>query len=98
MYYLQQAHGNPRAVEMSMQSAAEPSAQTTDQPASASRAKFWAAWILGTLPALLLLLGAVMDLIKAPAAVQGSAKYGYPETSMLGIGLAALFSAVLYLV
>jgi hypothetical protein len=46
----------------------------------------------------MLLFGAALDLTRSPMAMQGMAKYGYPAGALIPIGLAALVSAVLYIV
>ncbi len=43
-----------------------------------------------------LLADAVMKLMKLPAVVEGSAKLGYPEDTVFGIGLTLLVSVALY--
>lgn len=54
-------------------------------------------WILGGLPALLMILTSPMAILQLPAAMEGMKQYGYPAGSMTPIGLVELLSAVLYL-
>jgi hypothetical protein len=65
---------------------------------SNSKAAFWTGSIISGIVALFLLWGGVMDLLRPPYVVEGMVKYGYPESSLLGIGIALLISAVLYVV
>jgi hypothetical protein len=53
---------------------------------------------MSALPALLLLVGGVMDLIKPPSVVEGTVKMGYPESVILGLGIVVLLSTILYLI
>jgi hypothetical protein len=63
-----------------------------------SKAALIAGWIIGGLPAALLLFSAVMKLAKPPSMVEGFAKFGYPERLLLPIGIAELCCAVIYLI
>src|SRR5579859_4411485 len=57
---------------------------------------FWAGRIMSGLATLFLLLDAVMKVIKARVAVEGTVQAGYPESTVVGIGLSLLASTVLY--
>lgn len=50
------------------------------------------------LPALFLLADGAGKLFKPPAVVEATVKLGYPESVIIGIGVALLVSTVLYLV
>jgi hypothetical protein len=50
------------------------------------------------LPALLLLFGGVMDLVKPPSVVEGTLKMGYPENVIFGLGITVLACTILYLI
>ncbi len=63
-----------------------------------SKKALWVGRIISGVVALFLLSAVVMDLVKPPSAVQGMVKYGYPESSMVGIGIALLIGVVLYVV
>ena len=78
---------------------------TLDQPATAStpaRAKrggmFWAGWVVTVLVGLLLAMGGVMNVMRAPQAVEGLAKYGYPAGVAVPLGLVVLGCVALYLI
>jgi hypothetical protein len=56
----------------------------------------WAGRIMSGLATLFLLLDAVMKVMKARVAVEGTVQAGYPESTVVGIGLSLLVSTVLY--
>lgn len=66
--------------------------------APVSKSALWTGRILGGLVALFLFWGALMDLAKPAFVMEGMIKYGYPESSVVGIGIALLVSVVLYVV
>jgi hypothetical protein len=53
---------------------------------------------MSALPALFLLFGGVMDLIKPPSVVEGTLKMGYPESIIFGLGIVVLLCTILYLI
>lgn len=61
------------------------------------RTKIWAARILGGVPAVFLLMDGGMKLFRPVVVVEASAQLGYPESTLLGIGVALLVSTLLYL-
>jgi hypothetical protein len=65
---------------------------------ASSKKRLWASWIVGGLPAVFLLLDASMKLVKPAAVVEGSLKVGFPESTLIGIGIALLISTLLYMV
>ena len=73
------------------------SSQTSQAVATAP--KNWMVWtgrVLSALPVLMLVLSSSMKLSHAPAIVEGFAKFGYPEATLLPIGIVELLCAVLY--
>jgi DoxX-like protein len=62
-----------------------------------SKAAFWTGWVLSILPALFLLMDAVMKLIKPDFVIEGTVKMGYPEGAILPLGIVLLICTVLYL-
>jgi hypothetical protein len=66
--------------------------------APVSKKALWVGRIISGVVALFLLSAAVMDLVKPPFVVQGMVKYGYPESSVVGIGIALLAGVALYVV
>ena len=68
------------------------------QTVPVSKGMLWTGWIMSALPALFLLFGGVMDLIKPPAVVEGTVKMGYPESIIVGLGVVVLLCTILYLI
>jgi hypothetical protein len=63
-----------------------------------SKARLWSGWLLSGLPALFLLLDAVMKLLKPAVVVEATVQLGYPESAIAGIGIALLVSTILYII
>ncbi len=63
-----------------------------------SKASLWTARIVGTLVTLFLLVDAVGKILRLPPYVEGTAKVGYPDGSLVPMGIALLASALLYAV
>jgi hypothetical protein len=55
-------------------------------------------WVVSAIPALMILFGGTNMVLKTPMVMEGLVKAGYPAASLLGIGLAATISAILYLI
>lgn len=72
--------------------------QAATQTSPVSKKMLWTGRIVSALPAVVLLLSGVMKLAKAPAVVQGLAHFGYPENLILGIGIAEVACAIVYLI
>ncbi len=68
------------------------------QTAPASKAMFWAGWIVSVLPSLFLLMDAVMKLVKPEFVVKATVQLGYPESVIVGIGIVLLACTVVYLI
>lgn len=72
---------------------------TPDAPHTISKARFWIGWIVSVLPALFLLMDAVMKLVKPSFVVEATVdEMGYSEGVILPLGVVLLASTVLYLV
>jgi hypothetical protein len=65
---------------------------------SPSKGKLWAARIMGGLPAMFLLLDAIMKFVKPAPVVETTVKLGYPESVIIGLGAVLLVSTILYLI
>lgn len=63
-----------------------------------SKKRVWAGRIIGGLPALFLIVDAVMKFIKPPLVVEATVKLGYPESVIFGLGIVLLVSTILYLI
>jgi hypothetical protein len=59
---------------------------------------FWTGWVITGLISTLLTMSGVMKLIKAPPVLEGFAKFGFPESTIVGIGIVELACVVLYLI
>lgn len=68
------------------------------EPAPVSKKMLWAGRIIGALPALFLLMDAVMKFFKPPMVVEATVKLGYPESTIIGMGIALLVSTILYMI
>ncbi len=57
----------------------------------------WAGRILSAVPALLMLMSAVMKLMQLPPVIEGFVgKFGYPQSTVVPIGVVELLCVVLY--
>ncbi|HEY5907559.1 MAG TPA: DoxX family protein [Vicinamibacteria bacterium] len=57
----------------------------------------WAGRILSAVPALLMLMSAVMKLMQLPPVIEGFVgKFGYPQSAIVPIGVVELLCVVLY--
>jgi hypothetical protein len=65
--------------------------------AHASPKALWAGYIIGSLPALFLLVDAVMKLVKPAVVVEATVALGYSESVIIGLGVVLLACSVLYL-
>jgi len=72
--------------------------ETPTSPPAAPKLLAWTSYVLSALPALVLVMSAVMKLAKPPSVVQGFAHFGYPEGLVTGIGIAELACTALYLI
>jgi len=70
----------------------------TTKAGSVSAKVFWGGWALSLLPMPLLFLSAYFKLSGAPQAMEGFIKYGYPQQSLLVIGIVEVLCTVLYLI
>jgi hypothetical protein len=60
--------------------------------------RIWAGRIVGGLPALFMLVDAVMKLVKPAFVVEATVQLGYPETVILPLGVVLAASTILYLI
>ena len=66
------------------------------QAVPASKDASWAGRVLSGLTIAFLLMDAVMKIVRTQVSVDGTIGLGYPESTVVGIGLALLFATVLY--
>ncbi|MGI8918376.1 MAG: DoxX family protein [Pyrinomonadaceae bacterium] len=65
---------------------------------SVSKGRLWAGRIIGGLPALFLLVDAIMKFVKPAPVVEATVKLGYSESVIIGLGVILLASTILYLI
>ena len=63
-----------------------------------SRMSLWAGRIVSVIPALVLVFGGIMKLLRLPSVLQGFTQYGYPANSLPVIGILEVGSTVVYLI
>jgi hypothetical protein len=68
------------------------------QLARPSKLQLWTGCILSALPALLLMLSAIMKLMRVPPVVQGFAHFGLPDRLIIGFGVLEFSCAAVYLI
>jgi hypothetical protein len=68
------------------------------QPVAVSKAALWTGRIMSALPALLLLMSAVMKFLKPAAVMEGFAHLGLPEKLVVPLGIVELVCTVVYLI
>lgn len=68
------------------------------QSAPASKVELWVGRVMCFVPALMLLAGGVINLAKPPFAVEGAAKMGYAEYTLVPLGMVLIASVVLFLI
>jgi hypothetical protein len=60
------------------------------------RSRIWSGRVLSTLAILFMVMDGGMKLFKPPFVVQATVQLGYPESTIVGIGVALLISTLLY--
>ncbi|MBV9885938.1 MAG: DoxX family protein [Acidobacteria bacterium] len=65
---------------------------------SISKPRLWTGRVLKTLPVLFLLMDGTMKLFKPPFVVQATLQLGYPESTIVGIGVTLLISTALFVI
>jgi hypothetical protein len=71
--------------------------QSDIQP-SVSKGALWAGRIMSWLPALFLLIDGVMKLFKPAVVVEATVKLGYPENTIVPLGIVLTVCTILYLI
>jgi hypothetical protein len=72
--------------------------QSTVEPPSISKSSLWAGRILSGLVVLFLIFDGVTKAIKVPQVVQATVQVGFPESTVVGIGIALLIATALYVI
>jgi hypothetical protein len=63
-----------------------------------SKSALWAGRIISALPALFLLIDGGMKLVKPAVVVEATVKLGYPENTIIGMGIVLLACTTIYLI
>lgn len=71
---------------------------TTTHAGPLSQGMMWVGRVITALVALFLIFDSAVKLLKTPQAVQGTVQLGYPEGTIVPIGITLLVSLVLYLI
>ena len=70
--------------------------QTAIEAPRTSQKTVWSGWVLTGLSLAFLLLDAIMKIVRASPAVKGTVELGYPDASVVGIGITLLIATVVY--
>ncbi len=70
----------------------------TQTATRSTSSRLWAARLMSGLPALFLLVDAIMKFFKPAVVVEGTIQLGYPESTIIGMGAVLLVSTLLYIV
>lgn len=68
------------------------------QPAQVSSVTLWAGRIMSALAVMFLIFDGATKLVKPGFVVEATTKLGYPESTIVGIGIALLIATALYLI
>jgi hypothetical protein len=68
------------------------------QKAPVSNGRLWTGRIMSALPALFLVMDAVMKLMKPEFVVKATVQLGYPENVIFGLGIVVLVCVILYVI
>ena len=77
---------------------AAPSHRESADTTEISRGRLWTGRVLTGLSAAFFLFDAGMKLVKPPFVVEATVRLGYPESTIVGMGVALLVSTLLYLI
>ncbi len=72
--------------------------QLDNRDATSSKAQIWAGRIISGLAALFLLVDGVMKLFKPAVVVEATTRLGYPESTIVGIGIVLVVCTILYMI
>ncbi len=72
--------------------------EAATEMAMVSNKSLWAGRIISALPALFMLMDGVMKLVKPLIVVETTVRLGYPESSIVGIGIVLIACTVFYVI
>jgi DoxX-like family len=81
-----------------MEAAVRVAPSTTVTNANVSRAAFISGWFVSGFASAFMLMDGTMKLLRVAAVTEGTAKLGYPASSILPLGIVVLICTALYLV
>jgi hypothetical protein len=68
------------------------------QTNTGSKKLVWIGWVLSVLPVLLLVFSAVVKLMRSAPVVEGFQKLGFPDRTIVPIGITELLCALIYII
>ena len=72
--------------------------QAGTQTVTSSKKMLWAGRVISALPALFLLMDVGLKLFKTPIVMEETVRLGYPESTIIGVGLLLLVCTLLYVI
>ena len=69
----------------------------TPSPQVSAKAR-WAGYVMSALPVIALVMSGVMKVMKTVSVVQGFAHFGYPEATIVPLGIVEIACAILYVI
>ncbi len=70
--------------------------QASTEPASVSKGSLWTGRVISTVVVLFMAFDGVAKAMKGRQVIEATVRLGFPESTIVGIGAALLFSAALY--
>ena len=78
--------------------ATDASAREANQTIPVTKTRLWTGRIISALPVLFCIFDGVMKLVKPPVVVQATVQLGFPESTIVPIGIALLACTALYVI
>lgn len=72
--------------------------QAAVEPATVSKGSLWAGRIVSTILVLFMLFDGVTKVMKARQVIEATVRIGFPESTIVGIGIALLICTALYVI
>src|SRR6266481_1110920 len=72
--------------------------RSNSESGSVSKGSLWTGRIISGIVALFLIFDGVTKLIKAPQVIKATVQIGFPESTIVGIGITVLVCTALYLI
>ena len=68
------------------------------QSSSVSKGALWTGRVLSAIPVLMMGMSAAMKFARAPQVIQGMTRFGYPERTIVPIGILEISCVIVYLI